>query len=129
MGASKWAVVVVAVVVVFGSGYGLSRAGKPYNGLLFNAHKLLALAAVVGLVVTLVRANRASSLGSARVAALATGVLVVRLFATGALHSIAAEGGLAGMSPLARTGVGVVHTVFPYLAAVSGALTLYLLRG
>jgi hypothetical protein len=37
--------ILLALTLVFG--FWLSHVGKPYNGLLFNAHKLIALAGVV----------------------------------------------------------------------------------
>jgi hypothetical protein len=42
---------------LFLSGFWLSRSGKPYNGIIFNIHKLIALTAVVLFVITLYRTN------------------------------------------------------------------------
>jgi hypothetical protein len=43
---SKFTLHGILFALTFAFGFGSSRAGKPYNGLLFNAHKLIALGAV-----------------------------------------------------------------------------------
>ena len=110
---------VIGCLVIFASGYWLTRSGKPYNGLLFNVHKLVALAAVVLFVVMLVRAGRAAALSAGEVVAgVVTGLFFVGLFVTGALVSIE--------KPM-PTIVATIHHVLPYLALASTAGTLYLL--
>jgi hypothetical protein len=109
----------IGCLVIFGSGYLLTRSGKPYNGLLFNVHKLVALAAVVLYVVVLVRTGRATALSAVQVVVgVVTGVLFLGLFVTGALVSID--------KPMPAI-VAVVHHILPYLAVCSTAVTLYLL--
>lgn len=109
----------IGCLVIFGSGYWLTRSGKPYNGLLFNVHKLVALAAVVLFVVVLVQAGRAAALGAVEVVtAVVAGLFFVGLFVTGALLSIE--------KPMPAI-VATVHHVLPYLALASTAGTLYLL--
>ena len=68
-------------------GFWLSKAGKPYNGILFNFHKLIALGAVVFAVVQISKTGIAGS--PLLIAALvAAGLCAAALFASGALMSI-----------------------------------------
>jgi hypothetical protein len=120
---TKWQAIGAGLffLVVFLSGFWLSRSGKPYSGILINVHKLVALAAVVLFVITLVRLNRIATLGALEVAGGAVTVLLaIGLFVTGALVSIDHP-----MPPLVST----LHHLLPYLALLSTAATLYLLRG
>lgn len=117
-------------LLILVSGYWLSHLGKPYNGIVFNLHKLIGLAAGIFLIVTVVRAGRVAPLGGIEIAVLAATVLVfVLLVAAGGLLSVVAEGGLQGMAPALRTGITWVHRIFPYLAVFATAITLYLLVG
>jgi hypothetical protein len=69
-------------------GFWLSRSGRPYNGLLFNFHKLIALAAVIVTVVQLVRILESTELPALSIALLALAAFcVVGLFVSGALMS------------------------------------------
>lgn len=66
----------------------LSQLGKPYNGLLFNVHKLLALGAVIVTVVQFSRALKGTdTLTLLIVLLILAGISVVALFASGALMS------------------------------------------
>ncbi len=44
---TKFALPGIGFLLTLISGFGVSSAGKPYNGILFNIHKLIALAAVI----------------------------------------------------------------------------------
>lgn len=105
-------------VAIFATGYWLSRTGKPYNSVIFTAHKLIALAAVALFVILLYRMNRAGLLSPvALIAAAITALFFVGLFATGGLLSIDKP----TPAPVMR-----VHHITPYLAALFTAATLYL---
>ena len=98
-------------------GFWLSHAGKPYNGLLFNVHKLIALGCVVLVGIQFSKTLHApNGLLIALLAVLALCVIV--LFASGALMS-------AGKLdyPLMLT----IHRVAPPLLAIAAGLVLYLL--
>ena len=111
--------VALLAVVVFACGYRLTRAGKPYPGLLFNAHKLLALTAAVLVGITVYRANQVAPLSAgAWAAAVVTALGVVGLFATGAVLSLEKP---------APEVVRALHHLAPYLAVAAGAATLWLL--
>lgn len=106
-------------VVIFVSGYWLSRSGKPYGTLLLTIHKLIAVGAFVFLVITMVRSGRAGALGTAGwVAGGVTGVLFLSLIATGGLLSSDLE------TPAV---VSTLHKIAPYLTILSTAATLFLL--
>ncbi len=92
-------------LVIFVSGFSLSRSGKPYNGIVFNLHKLIALALVVVFAVILYRA--APLTAGEFIAGAAVGVFFLGLFITGGLVSI--EKRMPGIvssiaSPLAISG-------------------------
>lgn len=112
---------IVAVGVLFFLtlvfGVWLSRAGKPYSSLLFNIHKLIALAAVVVTAITVYQARAAVTIGSiSLIAVVAIGLLCVALFVSGALLSIGQPDVAAILS---------VHRVAPWLMVIAVALTLY----
>lgn len=70
-------------------GFWLSHAGKPYNGLLFNIHKLIALGAVVIAIVQFSKTlNGVDSPVLLIVLLVVAALCVVALFASGALMSL-----------------------------------------
>ena len=84
---SRFILPVILYGLTLAFGFWLSQLGKPYNGLLFNVHKLIALAAVVVTVVQLTRMPLTVSPWSL-VALLVLAVIgVIALFVSGALLS------------------------------------------
>ncbi len=78
----------IVFILTLAFGFWLSRSGRPYNGLLFNIHKLIALAAVIVTVVQLVTILKSTDLSALSIALLALAALcVVGLFVSGALMS------------------------------------------
>lgn len=70
-------------------GFWLSHGGRPYNGALFNAHKLVALGAVIVAAVQLARVLKgAGSPGLIIFLLVVATICVVALFATGTLMSL-----------------------------------------
>ena len=110
------------------SGFWLSRSGKPYNGLIFNIHKLIGLGAGIYLVRTVYMTHQAAPLSPTQWAAIIVTVLLF-LFAVaaGGLLSILADGGLENMGQPQQRAIKFVHKVTPYLIVGSTAVTLYLL--
>jgi hypothetical protein len=85
---SKFIVPGIVILLTYVLGFWLSSTGKPYNGLIFNLHKLVALAAVVVLVVQFGNALKGVDTQALIIVLLAlAGLLVVALFASGALLS------------------------------------------
>jgi hypothetical protein len=78
----------ILFILTLALGFWLSRSGTPYNSLLFNVHKLVALGAVIVTVVQLVRILKGADLSALLIALLALVALcVVALFVSGALMS------------------------------------------
>jgi hypothetical protein len=117
--AAKFVIPGVLFILTLGVGYWLSRSGKPYNGLIFNIHKLIALAAVV---VTAIQAFNALKIGEAQpllsVLLIVIGLCAVALFVTGALMSANKATGRATLT---------IHTIAPLLAVLAALGTLFLL--
>ena len=101
-------------------GFWLSRLGKPYNGILFNVHKLIALGAVVVTAIQMVKLLRGMET-QALVIVLLVGVAlcVIALFASGALMS---AGKLEYNLMLA------IHRVAPFVLVVGLGLVMVLLK-
>lgn len=105
------------------SGYWLSRTGKPYNGLIFNIHKLIAVAAIVLLAIALRRMHQVETLSTIELlTAVMAGLFFLGTIATGGLLSIPSEKTLPEI-------VHKLHQVTPYLTLFSTAATMYLLKG
>ena len=107
--------ILFALTLAFG--FWLSHAGKPYNGLLFNIHKLIALGAVVLAGLRFSRMYRpvdslALIVGLLVVAALC----VIALFTSGALMS-------AGKPDYAL--MLAIHRVAPLLLVIAVVLVVY----
>jgi hypothetical protein len=113
---------------IFLSGFWLSRSGRPYNAILINIHKLIGLAAGVFLVMTVYRIHQAAPLRPVQIAAIVVTVLIfVGTVAAGGLVSIDAAGDLGNINQSIRAAISMAHRIFPYLAVLSTAVTLYLL--
>jgi hypothetical protein len=111
------------VVLIFASGFWVSRAGKPYPALNFNIHKLIALATVVLFGILISKVNKATPLDSTQwLAVVITGVCALVTILSGGLVSIDRP-----MPAILST----LHKVFPYLSVFSVGWVLYsiLLRG
>jgi len=121
----RWVGAGAVFLVILLSGYGLSRSGKPYGTLVFTIHKLVAVAAVVTLGVTVYRMNRAGTLTAAGLAsAIVSGVFFIGTMASGGALSV--EAATETTMPAL---VHKLHQVTPYLTVLSTALALFLLRG
>lgn len=106
---------------IFLSGIWLSRAGRPLNVGISTLHKLISLAAGIFLLVTIYQRNRIVPLIAAEwITIVVTGLC---FFAT-----VASGGFLSSEEPMPVT-VLRVHQVGPVLAALSSAVTLYLVLG
>lgn len=102
-------------------GFWLSRAGRPYNGVLFNLHKLLALGAVVVAAIQFSGLLKDAGGPAPLVVLLVVASLcVVALFATGALMSLNNPNYAFLLS---------VHRVAPALAVIALAWAAWMLIG
>jgi heme A synthase len=99
------------------TGYLLSRAGKPFNGLLLSVHKLIALGAFVYLIFTIIRIHRLTPLSPLEISAcVVCGILFLILIATG---------GVISAMKNAPEVVHKIHQIVPYLVILSTGITLY----
>lgn len=107
-------------ILTLAFGFWLSHLGKPYNGILFNVHKLIALGAVVVTAIQMVKLLRGMQT-QALVIVLLVGVAlcVIALFVSGALMS---AGKLEYNLMLA------IHRVAPFVLVVSLGLVMVLLK-
>ena len=119
--AAKFVIPGVLFILTLVFGFWLSRSGKPYNGLNFNIHKLIALAAVI---VAAIQAFNALKIVEAQPILIALlillGLCAVALFVTGALMSA---------NKPAHDRLLTTHKIALLLAVIAAIGTLYLLGG
>ena len=116
---SKLIAPALAFILTLAFGVWVSRAGKPYNTLIFTVHKLAALAAV-GLIALKLFPPLQAGLPAGPTLLVAVAVLgVIALFATGALLS-------ADKLNYAR--MRLIHQMAPAVTVLATALAVYLLR-
>ncbi len=114
-------------LVIFITGFWLSRRGAPYGALLFNLHKLIALAAGVYLALNVYRSHQDAQLTPLQLALMgATALVFAALVIAGGLLSAHAGGSLRGISPALLAAITQAHHLLPYLAALGAAATLTL---
>ena len=102
------------------SGFWLSHSGKPYNSGIFSIHKLIALATIIIIGVSVYNLYKGLDLQAfLNVIVIAlTGLIFLALIVTGALLSLNIP--LSGMALK-------IHQIAPLLGLVSSAVTVYLL--
>jgi hypothetical protein len=105
-------------VLIFGSGFWLMKVGKPYNGALLNAHKLISIAAVILFGLTVLQIRKTTGLTSVELAA----TIVTAIFLLAAVIS----GGLSSIKTMPLI-LLVVHRVTLSLGTIATGITLYLL--
>lgn len=82
----------ILLLVIIGFGIWTSRLGKPYNGLLINIHKLIALGAVILTGVRIWRIGPLSVFPGSVIVLISLGLIgVVAMIASGAVMSIQDE--------------------------------------
>jgi hypothetical protein len=109
------------IIFLFTLAFGvwLSRTGRPYNTILFNTHKLIALGAVIFAALRLYGVLKAMQIQVLPIMMLVIlGLCVLALFITGALMS-------AGK--LDRMVMLTIHRIAPALAAISASMIIYFL--
>lgn len=121
MGSNPVNIVLIGIffLIIFFSGFWLRRAGKPYPGVIFNLHKLIALGTAVFLFLLIKRSHQAEPLDQAR--------LITFVFLAIFFMMLVVTGGLSSLEKPAPKAVSIVHKVFPYITFVSSAVMLYLL--
>jgi len=111
---------ILGFLVTVAFGFWLSRVGKPYNGLLFNVHKLVALASVILAGLAVYQALKVMDVAALIVLLLVLAALsVIALFVSGALMS-AGKGEYRVMK--------LMHNVSPFVLVIAMGYAVYLLR-
>ena len=109
---------IVGFFITVAFGLWLGRVGKPYNGILFNIHKLIALGAVILTAVqiyNLLKDSQAQAL--LFISIIVAAIIVIVLFASGAFLSI---------GKLKYETMKTIHNIAPVLAVIAMALAIYL---
>ena len=100
-----------AFLLTLGFGVWLSNSGKPYNGILFNIHKLIALGAAILTAIQLYKVLQDTGIQAVPILLVVIAVVcVVALFATGALMS---------MEKMSYQVSLTIHRLAPILAAIA----------
>ena len=111
--------IVFLLTLVFG--VWLSHVGKPYNGVLFNIHKLIALGAVILTAVQLFKMLQDTGIQAVPILLIVVAVTcAIALFASGALMS---------MEKLNHNVMLTIHRIAPILAVIAMAVAIYLFAG
>lgn len=106
-------------LLIFLSGFWLSRTGRPYSMVIITIHKLVGLATGVFLGLTVYRIHKVAPLSPPQIAAIVITILcfVVNV-ATGSL--------LSTNKPMPET-VSIINKWFPYLTAISTGIMFFFL--
>ena len=105
----------IGLLFTLAFGFWLSRRGKPYNGFLFNVHKLIALGTVI---ITVMQVHKIHNNLNAQALLVVAGICIVALFASDAFLSI---------GNLDYALMKTIHKIALSLAAVDMAVATYLL--
>jgi hypothetical protein len=109
----------VLYLLTLAFGLWLGHIGRPYNGILFNFHKLVALGGVVLTVIQVIKVLKTPDTPTLIIGLIVVaGLCVVALFATGAFLSIG-KPDIAIIKP--------IHQAALVLLPVSMGVTVYLL--
>ena len=112
---------ILCAAVVFGTGGWLTSAGRPYGVALQTVHKLVALAAVIVIAVTVYDPMRVGAVSAGEsIVIWVAGLLVIASFASGAVVSA---------SDSAPFWVLRLHRVAPWFAGVLAAVGVYITAG
>lgn len=97
----------------------MKRSGKPYNTIIYNIHKLVGLAALVFLIITIYNIDQVDGLNAVEILI----CIVAGLF----FLIVIISGGLASIRKTIPTVISILHKVSSYLTVLSVIVVLYLL--
>jgi hypothetical protein len=106
------------VVIIFVTGFWVSKSGKPVNLIKMNIHKFIALGAAIFVGVIIYQVRKGTGLSPLEIGVLVAAVL----FAIATIIT----GGLASLAKPIQVAV-IIHKITPYLTVLSTATSLYLL--
>ena len=116
---SEFLITGASFIFMFIFGFTLSKSGKPYNGLLFNIHKLIGLGAGIYLVRLVYLTNKATPFTKAQLIAITASIIF--------FLGLVVTGGLISAEITVPDFVNIIHKILPYLAVISTGITLYLI--
>jgi hypothetical protein len=108
---SKFLIAGLFFVFIILSGLWLSHTGKPINVFIMTIHKLISLAAVVFLVITIYRIHQVAPLSPAEIAASAVTLLFFIV--------MIATGGLLSTAKTMPAVILKIHQIMPYLVILT----------
>ena len=112
---------IIGFLVTVTFGFWLSKIGKPYNGILFNIHKLIALGTVIVTSVQVYKTLKVLEPQSLLIISIVVAVIgVVALFASGAFLSI---------GNLNYQTMKTIHNIALVLDGIALVAIVYLLNG
>jgi len=101
------------------TGIWLSNSGKPLNTLIFNIHKLIALASVIFIAILIRNLLKNVEINHVILTLIiVTGLFVLTLFISGALLSLGKP---------ANNIISTIHSVTPIPTVITTAMTIYLI--
>jgi len=106
-------------LIIIGFGLWVRKVEKPYNGLLFNIHKLIALGAVILTAIRIFKLDPFVTFPNMEILLIALAVLgVIGMFTTGVIMSIKDEVPNAAL---------LVHRILPTVVFISVSISIYLI--
>lgn len=85
---SKFSLPILLFLLTLAFGFWLGHIGRPYNGILFNLHKLIALGTVILAGIQIFKTAGSFDLPLTIIALVVAGLCIIALFASGAFLSI-----------------------------------------
>lgn len=118
---SRFSTPTIGFLVTVTFGFWVSKVGKPYNGILFNIHKMIALGTVILTSVQVYKLLKVIEPQSLLIVSLVVAVMcVVALFASGAFLSI---------GNVKYETVKLIHNIAPIIAVLAMGSAIYLFSG
>lgn len=124
---SKLVICGITLVVTLISGFLVSNSGKPYNSAFFSVHKLIAIATITLLGISIYNLYKARNMQAIYALIFAaTGLLFFTLIVSGSLLSLV-DATLLNMEKPMIAATLRIHQIVPILVLLSSAMSLYVL--
>lgn len=124
---SKLVICGVTLIITLISGFLVSNSGKPYNSAFFTVHKLIAMATIILLGISIYHLHKAGNMQAVYMLILGvTGLLFLALIVSGSLLSLVDATLLSLEEPMLQATLRV-HQIMPVLVLIASAMSLYVL--
>jgi heme A synthase len=114
---SKLIIAGVSFLLILLSGFWLSGTGRPLNSILLTVHKLISVAAVVYLIVNVIKVHRTTPLSPFEIGLSLASLLFFLV--------MVATGGLLSTAKTMPVFVHKIHQIMPYVVILTTSITLY----